>query len=146
MPLAVGDPETLKMYLDGVMNRSEHHAKTVGAIALALIGAILWKKDAAPIEVKTYDGKPANILWVHIGGRKYALAYNHEDKCIELRDRTLTGKAVFNFTNKTPVTDVYKVFGSLYPSCDETYHRSGSLTRHREQTRSSPGKRANRRS
>jgi hypothetical protein len=51
MPLTVADLRTLEIYLAGVLNRSEHHAKTVGAIALALIGAVLWKKDPVPIEV-----------------------------------------------------------------------------------------------
>lgn len=74
MPLAVADLQTLEAYLAGVMDRSEHHAETVGAVALALIGAVLWKKDAAPIEVRTYAGKPANILWVQINGETYVLA------------------------------------------------------------------------
>jgi hypothetical protein len=47
MPLTVADLDTLETYLSGVMNRSEHHADTVWAIALALVGAILWKKDSA---------------------------------------------------------------------------------------------------
>ncbi len=116
MPLTVADLETLESYLSGVMNRSGHHADTVGAIALALIGAVLWKKDAAPIEVKTYDGKTANILWVQIAGQRYALAYNHKEGCIELRDRTQSGPAVARFANSTPVTEVQRVFEELKPS------------------------------
>jgi hypothetical protein len=95
------------------MNRSEHHAEAVGAIALALIGAVLWRKDAQPIEVRTYDGRPANILWVWIGGEKYALAYNHKETCIELRQRTQGGNIVAKFDNETPVTEVYRVFEQL---------------------------------
>ncbi|SRR6266702_3241907 len=116
MPLTVADLKTLEKYLAGVMNRSEHHADTVGAIALALVGAVLWKKDATPIEVKTYAGKAANILWVEMGGKRYALAYNHKEGCIELRDRTLRGPALFTFDNKTPVTEVQKIFEELKPS------------------------------
>jgi len=116
MPLTVADLDTLEIYLSGVMNRSEHHADTVGAVALTLIGAILWKKDAEPIEVKTYDGKPANILWVQIGGRRYALAYNHKKACIELRDRTLTGATIAEFDNDAPATEVYRFFEELKPS------------------------------
>jgi hypothetical protein len=113
VPLTVADLETLETYLSGVMNRSEHHAETVGAIALALIGAVLWKKDPAPIEVRTDAGKLANILWVQIGGRRFVLAYNHRENCIELRDRTLRGDALFRFDNNTPVTEVYRVFENL---------------------------------
>jgi hypothetical protein len=113
MPLTVADLETLETYLDGVMNRSEHHAERVGAIALALIGAVLWRKDPTPIEVRTYDGRPANILWVQISGHRYALAYNHHEGRIELRDRTQGGEALFSFDNDTPVREVYRVFEQL---------------------------------
>lgn len=41
MPLTVADLDTLEQYLAGVMNRSGHHAETVGAVALALLGAVL---------------------------------------------------------------------------------------------------------
>ena len=42
MPLTVADLDTLEAYLAGLMHRSDHHAQTVGAVALALIGAVLW--------------------------------------------------------------------------------------------------------
>ena len=113
MPLTVADLETLESYLTGVLNRSEHHAETVGAIALALIGAVLWRKDATPIEVRTYDGKTANILWVQISGMRYALAYNHKKECIELRERTQNGRTIAQFDNDTPVTEVQRVFEQL---------------------------------
>ncbi len=117
MPLTVADLDTLEQYLAGVMNRSGHHAQTVGAIALALLGAVLWKKDAdTPIEVRTYDGAPANVLWVQISGRRYALAYNHHDGCIELHDRTQSGTVLHRFTNQTPVTEVWRVFENLKPT------------------------------
>lgn len=113
MPLSVADLETLESYLAGVMNRSEHHAERVGAIALALIGAVLWRKDPDPIEVRTYDGRPANILWVRIGGNRYALAYNHHEGCIELRERTQGGDVLARFDNDTPVIEVYRIFEHL---------------------------------
>jgi len=115
MPLTVADLGTLEEYLAGVMNRSGHHAQTVGAVAL--IGAVLWKKDAdTAIEVRTYDGAPANVLWVQMAGRRYALAYNHHEECIELRDRTQTGTAIHRFTNHTPVTEVWNAFERIKPT------------------------------
>ena|SRR5271166_3530613 len=117
MPLTVADLDTLEQYLAGVMNRSGHHAQTVGAIALALLGAVLWKKDAdTTIDVRTYGGSTANVLWVQIAGHKYALAYNHEADCIELHDRTQSGTVLHRFTNQTPVTEVWQVFENLKPT------------------------------
>lgn len=113
MPLAVGDLETLETYLNGVLNRSEHHAQTVGAIALALIGAVLWRKDDEPIQVRTYAGGTANILWFYVSGVRYALAYNHRNGRIELRQRTQNGRTLARFNNRTPVTRVQRVFREL---------------------------------
>jgi len=107
--MTVADLETLETYLDGVMNRSEHHAETVGAIALALIGAVLWRKDPEPIEVRTCDGRPANILWMQISGRRYALAYNQRVASIQGGE----GEALFSFNNNTSVTEVHRIFRQL---------------------------------
>ncbi len=79
MALQVNDLKTMELYLEGVLGRADHHAKTVGAIALAIVGAVLWKKDPEPVRVRTYAGKTANILWVRINGKRYALAYNHHN-------------------------------------------------------------------
>ena len=45
MALTVTDVEQLRAYLCGVMSRADHHAGSVNEIALALVGAILWRKD-----------------------------------------------------------------------------------------------------
>jgi hypothetical protein len=113
MPISVDDVATLERYLQGIMGRSEHHAETVGAIALALLGAVLWRKDEKPLEVRRYAGAPANIVWFEVSGNRYALAYNHGAECIELRQRTQSGAVLHSFTNKTKVTEVRDVFVSL---------------------------------
>jgi hypothetical protein len=113
MPLTVSDLDTLVAYFTGVMDRT-HHAPNVDAVALALLGAVLWRKDAdSEIEVRTYGGSTANMLWVQINGQRYALAYNHHDGCIELRQRTTGGDVVQRFTNATPVTEVRRIFEEL---------------------------------
>jgi len=114
MPITVADVATLEKYLEGVMNRSEHHAETVGAVALALLGAVLWSKDdGSPLEVRTYAGQPANIVRFKIGGKRYLLAYNHRGGCIELRTNTQTGRVRQRFTNDTSVVEVRDTFLKL---------------------------------
>lgn len=86
MPITISDVDTLKEYLEGVMARSEHHGPNVGGIALALAGAIVWRKDSEPIEV--HAGRTmthGTVLWVVIGGQKYAFKYNHRTRAIEMR-------------------------------------------------------------
>jgi CII-binding regulator of phage lambda lysogenization HflD len=115
MPLDVNDLEILKNYINGVMDRSEHHAKSVRAVSLALIGAVLWRKDAEPLQVRTHAGETANILWFQVGGERYALAYNHKRQCIELRERTQNGRAIAQFDNDTTMREVRKTFKNLGP-------------------------------
>ncbi|WP_210327381.1 hypothetical protein [Methylocystis sp. H4A] len=113
MAITAKDVSTLHAYAEGVMGRADHHAGQVKAIALALLGGIIWRADPGSIEIKQYDGELANVLWLTVSGRRYALAYNHHTARIEIRDRTQTGTALHSFDNSTPIQDVEAVFRGL---------------------------------
>jgi hypothetical protein len=113
MPISATDVATLHTYAEGVMNRADHHAGEVKAIALALLGGIVWRADSGSIEIKQYDGGLANVLWLTVNGRRYALAYNHKSEKIEIRDRTQSGGALHSFDNLTSVADVETIFRGL---------------------------------
>lgn len=113
MPIQADDVATLNAYAQGVMNRANHHAAQVQAIALAVLGGIIWRCDPGTIEIKQYAGNLANVLWVSIGGNRYAFAYNHTTGEIETRDRTQNGNVLHRFTNATPITDLEAIFRSL---------------------------------
>ncbi|MHC5933021.1 hypothetical protein [Nostoc sp.] len=113
MPLEVTDIQTLKGYIDGVMERADHHAGGVNEISLALAGAIVWRKDDDPIQVMVRDGETKNILWVKINQKRYAFSYNHTTGEIELRQGSIGGKILHTFSNKTPVSQVKQIFESL---------------------------------
>ena len=113
MPITANDVDVLHQYAEGVMNRADHHAGQVKGVALALLGGIIWRGDPGSIEIRQYAGSPANVLWVKIGGKRYAFAYNHATGEIEMRDRTQGGTALHSFSNQTPVADVEAVFRGL---------------------------------
>jgi hypothetical protein len=113
MPISATDVHTLHAYAEGVMNRADHHAGEVKAIALALLGGIVWRADSGSIEIKQYDRELANVLWLTVNGRRYALAYNHKTEKIEIRDRTQSGAALHSFDNRTPVADIENIFRGL---------------------------------
>lgn len=113
MAINATDVQALHQYAEGVMNRADHHAGQVKGIALALLGGVIWRGDPGSIAIKQYAGSPANVLWVTIGGKRYAFAYNHATAEIEIRDRTQSGTALHSFSNATPVADVEAVFRSL---------------------------------
>ena len=78
MALTVTEIEALREYLNGVMARADHHAGNVKEIALALAGAILWRKnDNELIRAMVHDGETKNVLSVRIGAARYAFSYNH---------------------------------------------------------------------
>ncbi len=114
MALTVTEVEELRQYLCGVMNRADHHAGNVKEIALALAGAILWRKDDnKPIKVMVHSGETKNVLWVHIGGQRYVFSYNHEAGEIEMREENTQGTTLHRFTNATPLSCVMAIFKAL---------------------------------
>jgi hypothetical protein len=113
MPAQIQDVDLLQNYIKGVMERADHHAGKVKEIVLALAGAIVWKKDPAPIEVHTKDGEMKNVLWVRINGGRYAFSYNHEASTIEMRQGTTQGQVVASFSNTTPAATVFSIFAGL---------------------------------
>jgi len=113
MAIQARDLDVLHRYVQGVMNRAEHHARGVSAIALTLLGAIIWRGEPGSVEIKQHSGELANVLWVAIDGVRYAFSYNHERGTIEMRDRTLQGAVLHSFTNETTAPEVEAIFRSL---------------------------------
>jgi len=112
MAISIDSIEILQSYLNGVLERAEHHAGNVEGVSLALLGAIIWKADRE-IEVRQYDGRPANILWFWIGNNKYAMTYNHSNEQIELRERTQNGGVINTFDNSTTYQEIINIFNEL---------------------------------
>lgn len=94
------------------MERAEHHANNVDEVCLAIAGAVVWRKDGE-IEVMAREGDMKNVLWLRINGRRYALSYNHEEWCIEVRERNTQGNVLASFTNATSVQEVKQFFATL---------------------------------
>ena len=112
MPRTVSDIDVLQEYMAGVMQRAAHHAGAVEEIALAIAGALVWRKEG-PIEVYERDGDMKNALWVTIGAKKYAMKYNHDNETIEFREKNLRGKLLKSFTNATSIAEVKQFFADL---------------------------------
>lgn len=105
--------DEFREYVDGVIYRATHHAGEVTASVLTLVGAGIWAKDPGPILVRTYRESMANMAWVKIGGRPYALAYDHATRRIVLRDRGQSGKIIAKFSDATNPERIWRIFRSL---------------------------------
>lgn len=95
------------------MGRSDHHAQDVGGAALAVLGGILWKGDSASIEVFGSSGPAGNVLWVEIGGQRYAFSYDHAAEEIVMKINSTRGAVINRFSNTTPLADIEAVFRKL---------------------------------
>lgn len=114
MAIQADDVDTLHRHAEGVMQRVAHHAGNVGAVALALLGGIIWRVKPGSIQIKEYSGKLANVLWWEsVSGNRYACAYNHLSQEIEIRDRKTQEALLHRFSNTTPITKVEQVSSSL---------------------------------
>lgn len=112
MPLTITTLTLLNEYINGVMNRADHHGQNVNEIVLTLAGAVIWRATQ-DVEVRTYNEETANILWLTINGHRYALAYNHLTGEIEIRDRNQNGTVIAAFNNTTNATEVKTIFARL---------------------------------
>ena len=113
MSQSVEEVAELQKYLQGVLNRADHHADNVNEVILTLTGAIIWRKDPESIRVYTQKGKTGNVLWVHIGGKKYAFSYDHVNGTIEMRADGIQGSVVRTFSNADTAASVKQFFANL---------------------------------
>ncbi|WP_342606509.1 hypothetical protein [Pantoea agglomerans] len=115
MAIKANDIETLHLYAQGVMRRSAHHAKNVGVVALTLIGGVIWKAIPGSIEIRQYDGHPANTVWWKSESthKKYAISYNHESLEIEIREGSVKGDVLHSLSNQTKPEEVLALLSTL---------------------------------
>lgn len=112
MPVDVAEVDVLQEYLQGVLGRADHHAKGVDQIALALVGAVVWRKTGT-LKVMAVDGDMKNVLWFETDKGKYALSYNHGAGTIELREKSVRGNVLASLSNNTPLAELRTLFASL---------------------------------
>lgn len=112
MALTITTLTLLNQYINGVMERADHHGQNVNEIVLTLAGAVIWKATQ-DVEVRTYNDETANILWLTVDGHRYAIAYNHQTFNIEIRDRNQNGTVLATFNNSNTALEVKNVFLNL---------------------------------
>jgi hypothetical protein len=95
------------------MGRSAHHAQNVSGVALTLLGAILWRADDASLEAFGSSGPAGNVLWVKIGGKRYAFSYDHNSGEIMMKQGSTQGVVLHRFDNSTPSTAIEAIFRVL---------------------------------
>jgi len=114
MAKSINTIKELKLYFKGVIERAEHHAQGVTEVIYPTLCLIISYIDPnSNIEVREYNGIPANMLWVYINGTRYAFAYEHTKSVIEIRKDNIKGQVLHSINNNLSVKDLINIFKSL---------------------------------
>ncbi|HGE8307259.1 hypothetical protein [Serratia marcescens] len=115
MAIKAKDIDTLHRYAQGMMERSSHHAKNVSVIALTLLGGVIWKAEPGSIEIRTYNGNLANMVWWKSASshKTYSISYNHDTQEIDIREGSIKDTTLFSFTDKTDPSSLLNILSSL---------------------------------
>jgi len=114
VPRTITTIDDLHSYLTLVMERTQDHASEVEQIILAMAGAVILKKDVGtPIEVGTYRGNTANLLWVIIKGQRYVFTYDHNGGRVIIRQGSTQGQEINSFNNETTMSRLIRIFNEL---------------------------------
>jgi hypothetical protein len=115
MAIEVSEVEKLREYVRGVLGAAQHHAGNVDEIILAIVGAIIARKNDTPLQVragKTQEMGKA-IAFTSNRGNSYALSYNHTTKKVDLKQGNSHGVVIHSFDNSTPLSVIASTFASL---------------------------------
>jgi hypothetical protein len=99
----MSDLDILKDYINEVIGMTD--------AALALLGAIVWKKDEETIAVSS-EGANKKSLTIKLNGAKYIFSHNSKAERIDMHSLT-DGMLMYSFTNQTPVSKIREVFETL---------------------------------
>ena len=102
MPTKTTDIDILKEYINGVIGTTD--------TALALLGAIVWKKDDEAIAVSSEGGNKKSLT-IKLNGAEYLFSHNSKVKQIDMH--RLGGVLIYSFKNQTPVSKIREVFEAL---------------------------------
>jgi hypothetical protein len=113
MTIHVKNIKILKGYFDKVVERTQCHAGNVGQVIFPLLGFIVNKMDEnSDIQVRGNDAT-GNILWIFIGGTRYAFRYEHSDETIEIRENSYMGPLIAKVDNSTTTSKLETIFANL---------------------------------
>jgi hypothetical protein len=109
MPVPVDTLDELQRHLAPVLTgRAGPQAGEVGPAVLTLLGAILWRKDPGPVEVRA-----PGMAWVSLGGEKYLLRYDQHARQVEVRRGSGSGELLLGVADGTDPAEVVAFVATL---------------------------------
>jgi hypothetical protein len=102
MSVLVDMLDELRRHLAPVLTgRADPQAGKIGPAVLALMGAVLWRKDPGPVEVRG-----PGLAWVSLGGERYLLRYDPHARHVEVRRGAGSGELLLGVSDETDPAEV----------------------------------------
>ncbi len=109
MPVLVDTLDELQRHLAPVLTgRAGPDAGKLGPAVLALVGAVLWRKDPGPVEVRA-----PGMAWVSLGGERYLLRYDPHARRVEVRRGAGSGELLLGVADETDPAEVVAFVATL---------------------------------
>jgi hypothetical protein len=109
MPVLVDTLDELQQHLAPVLTgRADPEVGEVGPAVLALIGAVLWRKDPGPVEVRA-----PGMAWVSLGGERYLFRYDPHARRVEVRRGSGSGELLLGVADGTDPAEVVAFVATL---------------------------------
>ena len=109
MPVLVATLDELRRHLAPVLaGRAGSDAGEVGPAVLALLGALLWRKDPGPVEVRA-----PGLAWVGLGGERYLLRHDPHARRVEVRRGSGGGELLLGVGDGTDPAEVVAFVDTL---------------------------------
>jgi hypothetical protein len=109
MPVPVTTLDELRQHLAPVLTgRADPEVGEVGPAVLALIGAVLWRKDPGPVEIRA-----PGLAWVSLGGERYLLRYDPHARRVEVRRGSGSGELLLGVADGTDPAEVVAFVATL---------------------------------
>ena len=109
MSVLVDTLDELRQHLAPILTgRAGPDAGEVGPAVLALIGAILWRKDPGPVEVRA-----PGMAWVSFGGKRYLFRYDPHARQVEVRRGAGSGELLLAVADETDPSEVMAFVATL---------------------------------
>ena len=109
MSVPVTTLDELRQHLAPVLTgRAGPDAGQVGPAVLTLLGAILWRKDPGPVEVRA-----PGMAWVSLGGERYLLRQDPHARQVEVRRGSGSGELLLGVADGTDPAEVVALVDSL---------------------------------